>query len=154
EINELGRAAAAQLAKSTSASSAAVSGSGEELGKSFVGAEACKTCHTADYALWVTSGHAHAMQTLVDKKADFNPECVGCHVVGFKKRGGFPHNANPPARAKGQCKPCQGPGAKPRETPSLPYGRGGKPACLPCHTHDNSPSFDFETYWPRIRHGA
>jgi len=154
EINELGRAAAAELAKSSSGSAAAVPVAADAAQKSFVGAEACRTCHTADYALWASSGHAHAMQTLVDKKADFNPECVSCHVVGFKKKGGFADNATTPAMANVQCEACHGPGAKHMADPSAPYGKAGKPACLPCHTHDNSPTFDFDTYWPRIRHGA
>jgi hypothetical protein len=25
--------------------------------------------------------------------------------------------------------------------------------CVKCHDHDNSPEFDYATYWPRIQHG-
>jgi hypothetical protein len=154
EINELGRAAAAQLAKSSSGGAGAAHPAAGDTVKPFAGVETCRTCHTADHALWAASGHAHAMQTLVDKKADFNPECVGCHVVGFKKKGGFADNATTPDMANVQCEACHGAGGKHIEDPSIPYGKAGKPSCLPCHTHENSPSFDFDTYWPRIRHGA
>lgn len=153
EINNLGRAAAVQLANPAAGSAAAVPVSADE-GKTFLGAETCKTCHSADYALWVSSGHAHAMQTLVNSKADFNPECVGCHVVGFKKKGGFADNTTTPTMANVQCEACHGPGARHLQNPAAPYGKAGKPSCMPCHTHENSPSFDFEVYWPRIRHGA
>jgi len=153
EINELGRAAAEQLAKSVSAPGAAAPPA-DASAKPYVGAEACKTCHTADYALWSSSMHAHAMQTLVTKKADFNSECVGCHVVGYKKRGGFADNATTPNLANVQCEACHGPGARHVENPGVPYGKAGKPSCMPCHNHENSPSFDFDTYWPRIRHGS
>jgi len=94
------------------------------------------------------------MQTLVDKNADFNPECIGCHVVGFKKKDGFADNATTPALANVQCEACHGPAGRHLENPAVPYGRAGKSACLPCHTRENSPSFDFNVYWPRIRHGA
>ena len=25
--------------------------------------------------------------------------------------------------------------------------------CLECHDLDNSPQFDFDTYWPQVEHG-
>jgi hypothetical protein len=94
------------------------------------------------------------MQTLIDKKADFNPECVGCHVVGFKKKGGFLDRTTTSTLANVQCESCHGPGARHVKNSHAPYGNAGKSSCMPCHTHENSPSFEFESYWARIRHGS
>jgi RNase H-fold protein (predicted Holliday junction resolvase) len=85
----------------------------------------------ADYALWASSMHAHAMQTLVGKKADFNSECVGCHVVGFKKRGGLRRqrdDAEPGQRAvRGLPRPRR---QARRKIPAFPTGRRESPrAC-------------------------
>ena len=112
------------------------------------------TTSIASAAVAQSTQEGPVQDRIIVKKADFNPECVGCHVVGFKKRGGFADNTTTPALANVQCEACHGPGTKHLQNPALPYGKAGKPACMPCHTHDNSPSFDFDTYWPRIRHGA
>ncbi len=85
EINNLGKRIAAQLATPPAGSAAAV----ESKPKTFLGAGACKECHESEYAVWAGSKHALAMQTLVEKQSDYNPECVKCHVVGFGKPGGF-----------------------------------------------------------------
>jgi hypothetical protein len=152
EINNLGKTVAAQLAKPVATGSAA-SSVGEE-NSPFLTAETCKPCHAAEYTVWAASDHAHAMQTLIDKKADFNPECVGCHVVGFKKKGGFLDRTTTSTLANVQCESCHGPGARHVKNSHAPYGNAGKSSCMPCHTHENSPSFEFESYWARIRHGS
>jgi hypothetical protein len=33
----------------------------------------------------------------------------------------------------------------------LPYEQAEK-NCRTCHDHDNSPEFNFETYWPKVEH--
>ena len=55
----------------------------------FVGVEVCQRCHQPEYQQWLTTGHAKAWQTLVDAKKEATPECVKCHVVGYKLAGGF-----------------------------------------------------------------
>src|SRR5262249_14310368 len=57
----------------------------------FVGAQVCQRCHAPEYEQWLTTDHAKAWQTLVDAKREATPECVTCHVVGYKQAGGF-HN--------------------------------------------------------------
>jgi hypothetical protein len=118
----------------------------------YVGGETCAACHQEAQGSWEGSGHARAFQTLVDANQDFSPECVGCHVVGFGRRGGFV-NAKATAELKDvQCEACHGPGSLHVEAPGGGYGAAGARSCLGCHDTEHSPEFDFYTYWPRIKH--
>jgi hypothetical protein len=152
DINNLGKVAAAQLAQPAAGSVAAAAG-GEEA-KTFLTAEACKQCHAREYQIWTDTKHAHAMDILVAKGADFNPDCVTCHVLAFKKKGGFVDAKSTPTLANVQCESCHGPGARHVQNPAAPYGKAGQPSCVGCHNHENSPSFDFGVYWPKIQHGS
>lgn len=121
--------------------------------KRFVTSAACKDCHESEYAVWAGSKHAHAMQTLVEAKADFNTACLPCHVVGWKKVDGFVDATTTPELGNVQCESCHGPALKHILDPSTPYGRTGRSVCVTCHNKENSPNFDFDTYWPRVKHG-
>jgi len=125
----------------------------EPEGKSFVTSEACRQCHAVEYAVWEGSKHAHAMDILVEKKAEYNPECVGCHVLGFKRRDGFVDLKTTAAFANVHCESCHGAGARHVQNPNTPYGRLTPLACLRCHTKENSPSFEYNAYWAKIKHG-
>ncbi len=121
--------------------------------RTYLGSEACKDCHSKEYEIWKMSKHAHAFDILVQKKADFNPECVGCHVVGYHARGGFEDAKNTPDLIHVQCESCHGPAADHPQNPTAPYGKaGGAAACAPCHKLENSPTFEFTNYWAKIQH--
>lgn len=118
----------------------------------YVGASTCLNCHAKEYAIWEKSGHAHAMATLERKNQQFDTECVGCHVVGFNK-GGFQTLLTTPQLANVQCESCHGPGREHAAAPAKGYGFMPTPVgCTQCHTVPNSPDFNFETYWPKIKH--
>jgi hypothetical protein len=118
----------------------------------FVGAESCAACHDEAFKIWEQTGHAHAMATLENKKQQFDTECVGCHVVGFQK-GGFQSLVTTPQYANVQCESCHGPGRNHVDNPGKGYGFMETPVgCTVCHTQPNSPDFDFETYWPKVKH--
>ncbi|MFQ5766669.1 MAG: multiheme c-type cytochrome [Acidobacteriota bacterium] len=119
---------------------------------SFVGAEACAPCHSSAMEAWRLSSHAHAFKTLVDKHQDFNEECVACHAVGFGRTGGFVNAKATPDLVNVQCESCHGPGSVHVEGPAHGFGAAGARSCLGCHDPQNSPEFDFYTFWPRIRH--
>jgi hypothetical protein len=126
-----------------------------DLHSPFVGAESCMPCHQQEYEIWEKTGHAHAMATLERKKQQFDNECVGCHVVGFQKPGGFQSLVTTPQLANVQCESCHGPGREHAESPAKGYGFMPTPVgCTVCHTVPNSPDFDFATYWPKIKHGS
>lgn len=118
----------------------------------FIGAGECRTCHEAAYAAWEKSGHAHAMQTLIEAGQEFNPLCVGCHVTGNRRTNGFRNLKITPQFANVQCEACHDAAGAHLEDPSRPYGQTNENRCLSCHTKDNSPEFVFPSYWERIRH--
>ena len=118
----------------------------------FAGVETCATCHAGQNEIWQKTGHAHAMATLERKNQQFDNECVRCHVVGFQK-GGFQSLVTTPQYANVQCESCHGPGREHAENPGKGYGFMATPVgCMQCHTQVNSPDFNFETYWPRVKH--
>lgn len=118
----------------------------------YVGSAECSSCHEDAYRVWKESGHAHAMQTLIDLQQEYSPLCVGCHVTGDRKPGGFHNLKATPELADVQCEACHGPGGGHLESPSRNYGGTGLTDCVVCHTSENSPEFDPTTYWERIRH--
>jgi 2',3'-cyclic-nucleotide 2'-phosphodiesterase (5'-nucleotidase family) len=119
----------------------------------FAGAQACAACHVEEYQVWERTGHAHAMASLERKNQQFDNECVKCHVVGFDK-GGFQSLTKTPQLANVQCESCHGPGKAHIAKPAKGFGAMQTPAgCVQCHTVENSPDFNFASYWPKIRHG-
>jgi len=148
----------------------------ESLGN-YVGAQACTDCHETATRVWRQSKHAKAWQSLQKTAVpprDFDPECIACHVVGWNTserlpyRGGFLSEKETPQFINVGCESCHGPGenhvraemgtdtalqARLRSASRLPVESGAaKKQCLTCHDGNNSPHFDFETYWQKIVH--
>lgn len=149
-------------------------------GRTFVGSEACGDCHSAAYAVWEKTPHAHATQTLVDLKPPrhFDPECLACHVTGWDAREFVPYASGylglgetPRLTANG-CENCHGPGSRHvaaesgeidagpemltalRNEMRLPYAQAER-KCVECHDTDNSPEFShkgFAHYWKQVEH--
>lgn len=138
------RAAAAALTAETS--------DGEAVDH-FVGAEVCGRCHKAEYDQWLTTPHARAWQTLVDEKKDATPECVRCHVVGYKKPGGFQTGDDAPKLGNVQCENCHGVGTQ-HEAYADRKAEVPETVCRGCHEATTSPVFQFALYRPHILHVA
>lgn len=151
----------------------------------FVGSDACKTCHVDEYAKWAGSKHSHAFEALTKYAVkptmrQFDPECVGCHVIGFEFAGGYMDERRTPHLKHVGCENCHGPGSLHVEEPfnrdyrsdmspwkSTPTDRLTKPdgkydeavllridaMCAKCHDTENDPKYKFEVYWPKIEHG-
>ena len=142
---------------------------------SFVGSEKCKSCHEESYDVWKKSGHAKAHKTLLDldPARNFDPECVSCHVTGWHPTKHFPYESGywsletTPKLIDTGCESCHGPGSahvkaenggdlalqeKLQKAAVVTKEEAEKRLCLSCHDLDNSPSFDFETYWPHVEH--
>ena len=108
----------------------------------------------------------------------FDPECLSCHVTGWnpqeyiRYRTGFlnkefsdtENDLSLQSRLAGnQCENCHGPGSRHIElieagdvdlarkevTITLEDARS---MCYVCHDTDNSPNFDFDSYWPDVEH--
>jgi hypothetical protein len=146
----------------------------------YVGAEACKDCHRSAYATWSKSKHSLAYENLakygrpttrLERKNQpplligrhHDPECIRCHTTGFDYRGGFVSAETTPRLGGNGCENCHGPASLHVQFPkekkySAPlHLTAGKPVemklCRKCHDGDNDPHFNWETYWPKIRHG-
>jgi peroxiredoxin len=119
----------------------------------YSGDEFCATCHASQHDTWLTTKHADAFDTLVRHGADRNAECVGCHVVGFGKPGGY-DLAKPAAELEGVgCETCHGRGG-PHLSPGAAPGGNYAATCLACHDPKHSLGFDYATFLPRVSHAA
>jgi hypothetical protein len=125
--------------------------------------------------------HALATLEEQSPRRDADPECLSCHVVGWAPQryepfdGGFAGMAATPHLAHQGCENCHGPAAahaavergdvrasvterdrlRAELTLSIDTPEGKQKAvnnCLECHDLDNSPAFDFDTYWPQVEH--
>ena len=144
---------------------------------SFLGTQSCTDCHESAMSAWRKSNHSKAWQALTTTATparDFDPECIACHVVGWSTaellpyRGGFLSEQETPRLVSVGCEACHGPGEehvlaergadqvlqeKIRKMIRLSVESGtAKKQCLTCHDGNNSPKFDFETYWKKIEH--
>jgi 2',3'-cyclic-nucleotide 2'-phosphodiesterase (5'-nucleotidase family) len=128
----------------------------------FAGSAKCKECHEKAFRVWEKTGHAHAIEALRKTGDHFNPECVECHVTGYGVGQGFVNVTQTPNLANIQCEGCHGPSLSHVANPQTMHPGLGemrlfrrpvrKAFCERCHTHDNSPRFDFAVYWPKIAH--
>ena len=151
-----------------------------ELNGKFVGSKECASCHEIPDIVWKKSGHAKAYTTLtgLDPPRNFDPECVSCHVVGWHPTDYYPYKTGyqgpkkTPHLTGTGCETCHGPGgahvaAENGSDPDLQEKlrkamvitkaevqdpRSGKQHCFTCHDLDNSPEFNFESYWPLVEH--
>lgn len=134
----------------------------KENGKQrYAGSESCAGCHADAYKTFKESAHFHALETLEKQTQDKNMACVGCHVVGFKELDGFISSSETPALKGVGCEVCHGPradhvavvssGQKWDKTMSSPKYQP-KAVCSECHHPPHSVSFDFKSYWEKIKH--
>jgi len=121
----------------------------------FVGADTCLRCHSLPSYRFPESKHSHGFDSLVESNHDRDPECVGCHTVGFGYKSGFISPEATPGLLHVGCEDCHGPGAKHLEYPTEgEYGEVARATCEACHTVENSPGFVYEERIEKIRHGS
>ncbi|MCH2610781.1 MAG: hypothetical protein MK006_06915 [Pirellulales bacterium] len=155
-------------------------------GASFVGSKSCASCHQPEYETWLETPHAHATASLehptdrVDIPRQYDPECLSCHVTGWRPQqytpytSGFESLATSSHLTGNGCENCHGPGSDHvrvesadseispaeiqefREAMQLSLDDAKRTTCFECHDLDNSPDFHdegaFESYWERIVH--
>jgi len=143
-------------------------------GATYVGSDKCEKCHANAYAVWKSSAHSHAYQTL--EKASrpslrqYDAECVVCHVIGFGYQGGFGGEKQTPNLKDVRCESCHGPAslhvanpknqafrealnpwkAQPGEDGAKRVGRIDQ-SCQKCHDTDNDVRWSFDK-WKLIAH--
>lgn len=111
----------------------------------------------------------------------YDPECLACHSTGWdpqraiRHTSGFVDLETTPGLKGQQCENCHGPGAQHVEFERALKEMGGQPSeetvaarqdlqltltaaknnvCIRCHDLDNSPNFDFDTYYQKIKHSG
>jgi len=140
------------------AHSASASGKERPARKSsgpYVGAGVCMGCHAGQYADWATSKHAHAWNTLLEGKRQFDQDCWSCHVTGANKPGGPSHPKAVGSMRNVQCEACHGPGEKHVAAPSKAHMQRSPPEqlCVTCHSMEQTEGrFVFEDYRAKIDH--
>ncbi len=123
-------------------------------GLEYAGSETCRMCHKYEYTKWSKSPHADAFSTLEKVGSDFDPECVGCHVVGLEYQSGFVSTDKTAHLKDVGCENCHGPGSKHVET----FGEvlTGEPRldCTYCHTPEHSANYSGNegVYFEKIIH--
>jgi cytochrome c554/c'-like protein len=118
----------------------------------FVGGSVCERCHTAESEQWRTTAHSLAWETLQRVKKDATPECIPCHVVGFRQPGGFQTSDRTPHLVNVQCENCHGMGTEHGDD-WLTRRKVGEGTCITCHNQERDPEFDFAAKFPLIVHG-
>ena len=120
----------------------------------YVGGSVCAGCHETEYAQWITTSHASAFKTLLDRHRHFQPKCVSCHVVGYGTPHGYRLGAPEQTLANVQCEVCHGPGAEHAGAPSPVNIRREVPEkiCLECHNPEHSDHFVYAERLPKVRH--
>ncbi len=118
----------------------------------FIGNNDCAVCHNKIFKHWEETRHASAYETLVIAEHEYDPECVGCHVIGLNYFTGFETIDSTPGLKGVGCESCHGPGSAHKETQSKDYGVVDADSCIICHEDEHSPGFQFKDYWQKIIH--
>jgi hypothetical protein len=125
----------------------------------YVGSDKCLACHPTAASVWLASGHARAFAPLQVRRADADPKCIGCHTVGFGEPSGYRRGLGASALVNVGCESCHGPGSwhvRAKEGEAAinftfrPLDAGD---CRKCHHGEFSRPFDWNQFWPGIKHG-
>lgn len=124
----------------------------------YAGSTSCQECHRTAYEAWAASKHAHAVESMLERRGEQDPDCLKCHALGWYseppsgERQGYKADDPKGKLANVGCESCHGPALRHTKSPYTV-----KPVrdvtCQKCHDVENSPDFDRAKYWPKILHG-
>ncbi len=128
---------------------------GLPAGFSVAGSERCQPCHAEEHDVWKGSNHAGAWESLAATGAQVDPACQRCHTTGYGLPGGFVSLGRSARHRHVGCESCHGPSQGHTDDPKrqTAYFAQARGLCIRCHDRENSPEFQYDTYWTRIRHG-
>jgi hypothetical protein len=112
---------------------------------SFVGDQACISCHPEQHQAWQKTPHALAYQTLIKNNKSTDMTCLPCHTTGFGEVSGFAD-----ALENVQCESCHG-AKRGHPENGQKFPPVGEKQCLSCHNPAKSPNFDHAAYLPKVR---
>ena len=147
----------------------------------YVGVTMCSVCHKTEKAgkqfdIWKSTAHASAFKTLASPKAEEvakakglkvkaseAPECLECHVTGYKADKAL--TAALKMEDGVQCEACHGPGSDYKSIPVMKDKAKAEAAglvlavddpklCTQCH-NSKSPTFKefkYKEAWDKIKH--
>jgi len=121
--------------------------------KPFGGSESCQPCHEEIYKSWSETAHAHAFDILVGAGRDLDRDCTPCHTTGFYHLGGFESALETPELTNVQCEACHGNGHDHLLDSQNKTPGNSRNVCTDCHNAEQTPDFDFDRFWAKIRHG-
>jgi len=123
-------------------------------GLKYVGSESCKACHEYAYRIWSGKAHGRAYATLEREGSQYDPECIVCHVVGFKYESGFVSEGRTGHLKDVGCENCHGPGSKHIKDPWNEKYPEPRQLCLDCHTPEHSTDYggNEQLYLKKIDH--
>jgi peroxiredoxin len=117
----------------------------------YVGDAFCAACHEREHDDWLLTPHSIAWDSLAKGDKWKDPECVRCHVTGYKQPGGFDDPATSLHMSNVQCEICHGmggghPDGKPLDPDAMASG------CTRCHTGKFVLNFKIEEAIPLVAH--
>lgn len=116
--------------------------------KAEVGKDRCMECHEETVVSWAKTAHARALDSLIRKGKEYDPQCLPCHVTGMNDKshdGGFISLNLTPHMVNVQCEQCHGPGGLHAQKPENASARlSGAQTCLSCHTKDTDPGLSYQ----------
>jgi hypothetical protein len=136
----------------------------------YVGSEACRSCHPAEFETWAASPHSRAVETLHEQHKAADADCLRCHTTAYGRPGGFAAAGGvetQPDLSRVGCESCHGPGSDHVKDGAVKIGTivslGDKcdscvilQICGACHDDQNDPGFEFDVQEKidRQRHGT
>ena len=120
--------------------------------KVFVGSNACKECHEAEYSTFKKYAKKfESFESILSMKSKLTPDefisCYECHTTGYGEKGGFVSEEKTPELKDAGCEVCHGPG-------SLHVELDGDPDeinhdlsikdCTKCHNENRVNAFNFK----------
>lgn len=112
--------------------------------------QTCKGCHEGAWDAYAGSGHAQAFATIRRQGQSTEPECLSCHTTGYQYRNGYAEEQPYTRLINVQCEACHGYGTE--HARDGKWGSLAKDSCVTCHDQENSPNFDYASYWEKIKH--
>jgi hypothetical protein len=122
------------------------------LTSSYLGPNACATCHRQAHTNWLATPHAKALSSLDTIPPDVRKNCIVCHTTGYGYPTGFVDTNTTPNLANVTCESCHGPAGAHRTDFSLyrPAVTIAAEVCGGCHTDAHHPTYD---EWKESPHG-